>query len=247
MKLRMIRTGLLTFFAMVALVNPPARLRAQSTFGSVRGIAQDQTGAAIADAKITLHSVDENSDVSTVSGPAGDFLFENVKAGHFRLTAMKPGFANVVIDNVSLAGRQEVRLDVNFDLAATTQEVLVTAQTVAVNTENATLTDSKVSSEFSQLPLNSRTVSTSPLSALAVSPDVTKDSQGNIAIGGATSAQTGFAVDGISTANVRLNGSLQDAYPSLEGISQMSSHRLQQQRRVRADCRRYFRHEKRNE
>ena len=54
-----------------------------------------------------------------------------------------------------------------------------------------------------------------------MSPSVTKDSQGNIAVGGATSAQTGFSVDGISTANVRFNGALQDAYPSLEGIAEM--------------------------
>jgi hypothetical protein len=63
-------------------------------------------------------------------------------------------------------------------------------------------------------------VSSSPLAALAVSP-VTTDSQGNIAVGGATSSQTGFSVDGISTANVRFNGALQDAYPSLENIAEM--------------------------
>jgi hypothetical protein len=59
------------------------------------------------------------------------------------------------------------------------------------------------------------------LAALATSASVTKDSQGNIAVGGATAAQVGFSVDGISTANVRFNGSLQDAYPSLEGIGEM--------------------------
>ena len=90
-----------------------------------------------------------------------------------------------------------------------------------VNTENATLTDSKLNSDITQLPLNSRAVSTSPLAALAVSPDVVKDRQGNIAVGGATAAQTGFSVDGISTASVRANGALQDAYPSQEGIAEM--------------------------
>jgi hypothetical protein len=40
-------------------------------------------------------------------------------------------------------------------------------------------------------------------------------------VGGATAAQTGFSVDGISTANVRFNGALQDAYPSMENIAEM--------------------------
>ena len=92
---------------------------------------------------------------------------------------------------------------------------------MTVNTENATLADSKLNSEITDLPLNSRAVSSSPLAALALSPDVVKDSQGNIAVGGATSLQVGFSVDGISTASVRSNGALQDAYPSQEGIQEM--------------------------
>jgi hypothetical protein len=64
-------------------------------------------------------------------------------------------------------------------------------------------------------------VSSSPLAALAVSPEVTRDSQGNIAVGGATAAQTGFSVDGISTSSVRFNGALADAYPSMENIAEM--------------------------
>jgi len=48
---------------------------------------------------------------------------------------------------------------------------------------------------------------------------VQQDSSGNIALGGASSAMVNFSVDGISTANVRQNGALQDAYPSQEGIS----------------------------
>jgi hypothetical protein len=57
---------------------------------------------------------------------------------------------------------------------------------------------------------------------LAVSPDVVKDTQGNITVAGASAAQTGFSVDGVSTANVLKNGALQDAYPSLEGIQEMT-------------------------
>jgi Carboxypeptidase regulatory-like domain/TonB dependent receptor len=196
-------------------------LNAQSTFGSIRGATQDPSGAVIAQAQVALHNIDENTDLTTISDNAGNYVFENVKPGHFRLTVSKDGFANAVVDNVELAARQDIRLDMKLTLAATSQQVDVQAGAVAVNTENATLTDSKVNTDITQLPINSRAVSSSPLAALAVSPSVTKDSQGNIAVGGATAAQTGFSVDGISTANVRFNGSLQDAYPSLEGIEEM--------------------------
>jgi hypothetical protein len=171
--------------------------------------------------QITLHNVDENTDVPPSVTATGNFLFENLKPGHYRLTGAKEGFAIAVVDKVELAARQDIRLDLKFAVAATSQQIEVTAAAVAVNTENATLSDSKINTDITQLPINSRSVSSSPLAALAVSPSVTTDSQGNIAVGGATSSQTGFSVDGISTANVRFNGALQDAYPSMENIAEM--------------------------
>ncbi len=212
--------GLLTLLTIV-LATVPVDLKAQSTFGSIRGTAQDQTGAVLPQARITLHNVDENTDIAALSDAQGNFLFQNVRAGNYRLTGAKEGFSNSVVDKVELAARQDIRLDLKFAVAAASQAVSVTAEAVAVNTENATLSDSKVNSDITELPINSRAVSSSPLAALAVSPSVTTDSQGNMAVGGATSSQVGFSVDGVSTANVRQNGALQDAYPSLEGIAEM--------------------------
>jgi Carboxypeptidase regulatory-like domain len=200
---------------------PGGRLEAQSTFGSLRGTATDQSGAAVPAAQIKLHNEDENADVTTASDAQGNFLFENLKPGHYTLTADKPGFATATVKELQLAARQDLRVDVALSLAAQAQTISVSAAAVTLNTENATLTDSKLNSDITELPLNSRAVSSSPLAALAVSPDVVKDSQGNIAVGGATAAQVGFSVDGVSTASVRANGALQDAYPSQEGIEEM--------------------------
>jgi hypothetical protein len=199
-----------------------AGVHSQSTFGSIRGTTLDQTSSFIPQAQVILHNVDENTDFTVTSDDQGNFAFENVKPGHFIVMATKEDFAKAIIDHVELVARQDLRLDVKMALATQSQVVEVSAAAALVNTENATLTDSKLNSEITQLPLNSRAVSSSPLAALAVSPDVVKDTQGNIAVAGATSAQTGFSVDGISTANVLKNGALQDAYPSSEGIQEMS-------------------------
>jgi len=214
---RRVFVGLLAIVLALLLPN----LNAQSTFGGIRGTTQDQTGAALPTVQITLHNVDENTQVMTISDAAGNFVFENVRPGHYRLTTAKDGFASSVVDTVELAARQDVRVDLKLAIAGTNQQIQVEGQAAAVNTENATLSDSKVNSDITQLPINSRAVSSSPLAALATSPSVTKDSQGNFAVGGATASQVGFSVDGISTANVRFNGALQDAYPSMENIAEM--------------------------
>jgi hypothetical protein len=115
--------------------------------------------------------------------------------------------------------RQDVRLTVLLTVAAQSTSVDVTSGADQINTENGTLSDSKDNLQMTQLPLNNRATTTSPLGALGLSPNVQTDSSGNIALDGASSSMVNFSVDGISTANLRQNGALQDAYPSQEGIA----------------------------
>lgn len=193
--------------------------RAQSTAGSIRGVVQDKTNAVVPQSHITLHSIDENTDRVVNADASGVFLLEDVKPGRFSLRADHDGFAETNLTGILLNPRQDLRLTVQLAVAETSTTVEVSSGADQINTENATLADLKTNEEITQLPLNNRAVTTSPLGALAASSNVQQDSSGNIAIGGASSSMVAFSVDGISTANVRSNGALQDAYPSQEGIS----------------------------
>ena len=205
---------------MLLLVLTTRTAHAQSTFGSIRGTVADVSGAVIPDATVTVHSLDESDNRQTTTNSAGEFVVENLKAGHYKVTVQHSGFADTVV-STDLDARQELRLPISLSIASQATTVEVSADAALINTENATLNNTISNEDLTQLPINSRSVSSSPLAALAVSPEVTRDSEGNIAVGGATSAQTGFSVDGISTANIRYNGALQDTYPSMEGISEM--------------------------
>jgi hypothetical protein len=193
----------------------------QSTFGSIRGTVQDSQGAVVPRASIDVYSLDDNSERQTATNDSGEFVLENLKAGHYKMTVHHEGFTDAIAPSVVLEARQELRLPITLSVASTATTVEVSADSALMNTENGTINNTISNEDITQLPINSRSVSSSPLAALAVSPEVTRDSQGNVAVGGATSAQTGFSVDGISTANVRFNGSLQDTYPSLESIGEM--------------------------
>jgi hypothetical protein len=200
-------------------LNAAVTAGAQSTFGSVRGIVQDNTSAVISDTQVVLHSLDENTERTASADASGSFIFENVKAGKYSLHAHHDGFADTQISGITVEARQDVRLTVSLAIASQTTTVEVTSGGEQINTENATLGDSKDNLQMTQLPLNNRATTTSPLGALGLSPNVQTDSSGNIALGGASSSMVNFSVDGISTANVRQNGALQDAYPSQEGIA----------------------------
>jgi hypothetical protein len=167
-------------------------LRAQSTFGSIRGMAQDISGAAIPDTQVTLHSIDENTDRVVTTDASGSYTLENVKAGKYSIRAQRTGFADTVIDGITLAARQDLRFTLSMTIAVEATTVQVTSSATEINTENATVGDSKGTAEISQLPLNFRASTTSPLAALATSANVQQDSQGNFNIGGATSDMIGF-------------------------------------------------------
>jgi Carboxypeptidase regulatory-like domain len=192
---------------------------AQSTFGSVRGTVQDATGAAMPGTQVVLHSVDENTERTLTADSSGNFIFENVKPSHYNLKAHRDGFADTLVSGITVEARQDLRLAPTLNVASEATTVEVTSGADQINTENGTISDSKTNIEMTQLPLNNRATTTSPLGALGLSPNVQTDSSGNIALGGASSSMVNFSVDGISTANVRQNGALQDAYPSQEGIA----------------------------
>jgi hypothetical protein len=192
---------------------------AQSTFGSIRGVTTDISGAEIPGVAVILRSVDQSATRSAVSDGSGGFVFENVKPGKYSVSAAHAGFAVTNLNGIALEARQDLRVAVTLTVAAEGTSVDVTASTDQINTEDASISDSKNNALITQLPLNNRASTTSPLGALAVSANVQQDSSGYIALGGASSSMINFSVDGISTANVRQNGALQDAYPSQEGIA----------------------------
>src|SRR5260370_39715557 len=134
-------TRALSLILLIALALGSAeKILAQSTFGSVRGIAQDSSGALLPDTQLTLHSLDENTDRKVKSDTDGNFTFENVKAGSYSLQADFDGFAATVINGVTVAARQDIGLSVVMTVAAQTPTMHGTAAAAhSVNTEDATL------------------------------------------------------------------------------------------------------------
>src|ERR1700737_5141621 len=60
--------------------------------GGVTGVVTDSSGAAIADASITLTDRATNTQRTTTSNDAGRYTFANVPPGSYDLTVNKSGF-----------------------------------------------------------------------------------------------------------------------------------------------------------
>jgi len=206
------------FLAVVCAAYPAA---AQSTFGSIVGVVEDPSHAPVPGASVRVRSLEDNSVHSTSSDQNGAFEFLNLQPGRYSLTAQAVGFADFEISSATLIARQALRLDVNLSLKTKTQVVEVAESVTAINTESGVIGDAKITSQITQLPLNFRAATTSPLQSMATSPNVEEDSQGNMAVGGATANMVGYSVDGISTANIFFSNAGLNPYPSSEGIAEL--------------------------
>lgn len=193
----------------------------QSTFGSMIGSVQDPSGAVIPGATVRVKSLSDNSQHETVADQNGEYQVLNLNPGTYAVTGTAVNFADTTITNIPLDARQQLRVDVKLQMGDTQQSVSVEADTSTVNTENGTIGDTKVFKQVVELPMNYRGGSDSPLAALVAVPGVQQDSSGNVSIGGGTSAQIQYSVDGTSTVNIRQNGALANMNPSSELISEM--------------------------
>lgn len=214
-------TWLFSVCIAITLLFPNSLLIAQSTYGGIRGVAQDPSGLPVPGAQITIHSLGENTNRTAVTEKDGSFIVENLQPGLYSLTAQKAGFENATLTEATVEPQHILRVTLTFALQQANTVVQVSGAAAQINTENGAITDSKSTEQITSMPLNFRATTTSPLPAVALSPQVQQDSQGNIAVGGAMPAQVGYSVDGISSANIRQNGPLQNAYPSSEALSEV--------------------------
>jgi len=191
--------------------------KAQSTFGNIVGVAQDSNSASVPGSTITIRNLDENSPRTTVSDSEGSFQFLNMKPGRYEITATKEGFAEYKVKEVLLEARQTLRVEIKLQVESVGAAVDITGDTGAtINTDSGTISDTKNFQQVTQLPVNYRGATTSPLAAIGTVPGVQTDSSGNISVGGALPSQVGYSVDGVSTSNNRQNGALPNLYPSSE-------------------------------
>ena len=219
MTIRMIRRLLVGVFTILACT--PGCLHAQSTFGSIVGAVRDASGAPMPGAAIKIRNRSDNTTRSTLSDPSGEYQILNLRPATYEITASKTDFLDATIASVTLDARQQVRADLTLELAGVKETVTVEGAAAAVNTENAVIGDTKDFNQVVQLPMNYRGGSDSPLAALVSAAGVQADGSGNLSIGGGTSAQIQYSVDGTSTVNVRQNGALTNMNPSSELIGEM--------------------------
>jgi hypothetical protein len=211
-------TGIFAMASLCALIAVPAH--AQSTFATLTGTVVDSSGAVLPGVTITVTNVRTQATRTAVTDDVGNYLLPNLDAGEYRVVTVLSGFAEQT-RQIELLARQTVRVDLQLQIAGTREQVQVVGTASVIETERATIDNSKSGNDINKLALNFRaTTNTSPIVVATLAPAVQQDPTGGISLAGNMPYMTSFSVDGVSIQRARAGGPMRDLFPSVESIEE---------------------------
>jgi hypothetical protein len=131
---------------------------AQTQNGQFTGTVTDPSGAAIADAKVTITNLGTNLSFTATTNPTGMYVARELPVGTYKITTEAKGFKTVTNTGLALNAGTIERVDFKMTLGEAREVVEVTGEATAVNTEDSRLSTTISSSQISNLPLNGRNV-----------------------------------------------------------------------------------------
>ena len=200
------RTSLQAVFLILFAIVFPAR--SQYDTGTILGTVTDASGGVIPHAKVTALETTTNEERVFLTDAAGDYRFNALPRGTYRVTASAPGFALGQVDKVILGVTSQVRVDFTMQIGQASQTVEVAAAGQQLQTDTAAIGTVIPNNFVVELPYNGRNL----FDVVALSPGVVKvvgsssvmNSQ-SVEIAGVRNTSTNTLFDGVDFTVMNIN------------------------------------------
>jgi hypothetical protein len=133
-----------------------ALAQAQSPLGRLAGTAQDQTGAIVAGALVTLTDEGTAQERTALTTAAGNFSFPQLTAGAYTVQVALAGFKTAVYRQVKIEPGQEYSLNASLALGESVTVVQVIAGADLVHTTSPEVSETVAQRQMLDLPLKGR-------------------------------------------------------------------------------------------
>lgn len=185
----------------VASFAAPRKAFAQTELASVYGRVTDQNGGVIVGTEVEIRNVETNESVTRTTNQDGLYTISSLHPGHYVISARKPGFKVVTVTQLDLNVQDNVIRNFTLEIGSVSETITVKAETVNMNTTDATVS-TVVDRQFAEnLPLNGRSFQT----LIELTPGVVlNNNQGQFSVNGQRGASNYWMVDGVS-ANVGIS------------------------------------------
>src|SRR5271165_3664623 len=169
-------------------------VQAQTFRGAINGTVTDPSGAVLAGASVKATNTATAVTLSTVTTSDGQFVFQDLSIGAYKVEVSASGFRAAVVDNVTVTAGTAYTLPVKLAPGATgTTIVEVSAASLTLDTTTATQSDTITTESLQEVPLNGRDFS----QLIAVSPGYGGYSVGGFgSLNGTRANQMNWQVDG---------------------------------------------------
>jgi hypothetical protein len=217
---------------LTALVLNAMPAAGQEITGTIVGIVRDASGAVVSGAAVTIRNTDKDIVARKAkTNDDGSYSAPYLLAGHYSVTVEASGFKKWIKNEIEVNVNDRIAVDATLEAGAVSEEVVVTASAVQIETQTATAGGLVSNIEVRELPLNNRNFIQLVTLLPGVSSTMTDQAyigttnpfgQTNtigLSINGARTSQNAFTIDGADNVDRGSNLTLLN-YPSVDAIAE---------------------------
>jgi len=204
----------------------PVALVAQDT-ASITGTVTDPSGAAVANAQVTVTSAEHGVTRTAAANSSGEYLFAALPVGSYNMSVTAQGFKKYDARGIKLDVGQKARNDVHLLVGTVQEQVTVEGTNVAqVETQSSDLAGTVTGTQITQLQLNGRNFTQLVTLVPGVSNQTGQDEgtvgvYGNVqySINGGRTEYNNWEIDGGDNMDNGSNATL-NVYPNVDAIAE---------------------------
>jgi len=193
----------LLLFLLPLITSHFSLLYAQTEAASVSGRVTDQSNAVVPDVEVEIKNVDTGLSQSTKTNGDGFYFFPNLKPGNYLINVRKPAFRTISLTGVTLHVQDEVSRNFALQVGSSAESVTVTADSLNINTTDASVSTVVDRQFVENTPLNGRSfqdlISMTPgVVTRNPSSGVSNGQAGDFSVNGQRTEANYYTVDGVS-------------------------------------------------
>jgi Carboxypeptidase regulatory-like domain/TonB dependent receptor len=180
-----------------------ASLWGQAIYGSIYGQVTDSTGAAIANATVTVKDVSKGTSVQVTTSSIGEYSVEHLIPDIYDVTVTATGFRGAESKGIRVSADTSPKVDVKLNVGQATESVTVTSEAPQLKTDRADVALVLDEKTVSDLPNSGRNFASLELlipgtQVMGWSQNSAEDPQGSptVQINGQHFSGVGYELDG---------------------------------------------------
>jgi hypothetical protein len=142
--------------ALMVFLFAPVSGQAQTFRGGINGTVTDGSGAVVPGASVEAADTATGVSHKTVSTSAGEYIFQDLALGKYKVTVTASGFKTAVVSSVPVTAGVIYTLPVKLGVESAGETVEVSASGLALDTTTTTQTTDIPEQTVQDIPLNGR-------------------------------------------------------------------------------------------